>query len=179
MLKHFQTHTLKGFGIENLTQGIIAAGAIIHYLKDTEHPHLQHISSIQRLDREDYLWMDKFTIRNLELLPSGEQQHSLLQTMDNTVSPMGARLMKRWMLMPLKELNPVQERLNLVEYLIRDPELRNSLSQHIRQCGDMERLLSKIPSKENKSEGSIATCPWIKGSGGHIKNFAAMPQTII
>ena len=148
LLKHFQTHSLKGFGIENLTQGIIAAGAIIHYLKDTEHPHLQHISSIQRLDREDYLWMDKFSIRNLELLPSGEQQHSLLQTMDNTVSPMGARLMKRWMLMPLKELNPVQERLNLVEYLIRDPELRNSLSQHIRQCGDMERMLSKIPSKK-------------------------------
>ena len=148
LLKHFQTHSLKGFGIENLTQGIIAAGAIIHYLKDTEHPHLQHISSIQRLDREDYLWMDKFSIRNLELLPSGEQHHSLLQTMDNTVSPMGARLMKRWMLMPLKELNPVQERLNLVEYLIRDPELRNSLSQHIRQCGDMERMLSKIPSKK-------------------------------
>ena len=148
LLKHFQTHSLKGFGIENLTQGIIAAGAIIHYLKDTEHPHLQHISSIQRLNREDFLWMDKFSIRNLELLPWGEQHHSLLQTMDNTVSAMGARLMKRWMLMPLKELNPIQERLNLVEFLIRSPELRTRLSQHIRQCGDMERMLGKIPSKK-------------------------------
>jgi DNA mismatch repair protein MutS len=148
LLKHFQTHSLKGFGIENLTQGIIAAGAILHYLKDTEHPHLQHISSIQRLDRENYLWMDKFSIRNLELLPAGEQRHSLLQTMDNTVSPMGARLMKRWMLMPLKESGPVQERLDLVEWLIRDPELRSRLTQHIRQCGDMERMLSKIPAKK-------------------------------
>jgi DNA mismatch repair protein MutS len=146
LLKHFQTHSLKGFGIETCSQGIVAAGAIIHYLKDTEHPHLQHISSIQRLNREDYLWMDKFSIRNLELLPSGEQHHSLLQTLDNTVSPMGARLMKRWMLMPLKELTPIRERLELVEFLIRDPELRAKLAHHIRQCGDMERMLSKIPS---------------------------------
>ncbi|MDP4211949.1 MAG: DNA mismatch repair protein MutS [Bacteroidota bacterium] len=146
LLKHFQTHSLKGFGIEHLTQGIISAGAIIHYLRDTEHPHLQHISSIQRLDRDDFLWMDKFSIRNLELLPSGEQHHSLLQTIDHTVSAMGARLMKRWMLMPLKELNPIQERLDLVEFLIREPELRSRLSQHIRQCGDMERMLSKIPA---------------------------------
>ncbi|HZK64496.1 MAG TPA: DNA mismatch repair protein MutS [Puia sp.] len=146
LLKHFQTHSLKGFGIEHLTRGIIAAGAIIHYLKDTEHPHLQHISSIQRLDRENHLWMDKFSIRNLELLPSGEQHHSLLQTIDNTVSAMGARLMKRWLLMPLKELNPIQERLDLVEFLIREPDLRNRLLQHIRQCGDMERMLSKVPS---------------------------------
>ncbi len=146
LLKHFQTHSLKGFGIEHLSRGIIAAGAIIHYLKDTEHPHLQHISSIQRLDRENHLWMDKFSIRNLELLPSGEQHHSLLQTIDNTVSAMGARLMKRWLLMPLKELNPIQERLDLVEFLIREPDLRNRLLQHIRQCGDMERMLSKVPS---------------------------------
>ena len=146
LLKHFQTHSLKGFGIEQLSQGIIAAGAIIHYLKDTEHPHLQHINSIQRLDREDYLWMDKFSIRNLELLPAGEQHHSLLQTIDNTVSAMGARLMKRWILMPLKELNPIQERLDLVEFLIREPELRSRISHHIRQCGDMERMLGKIPS---------------------------------
>ena len=105
LLKHFQTHSLKGFGIESLAQGIIAAGAIIHYLKDTEHPHLQHISSIQRLDRENYLWMDQFTVRNLELLPGSENHFSLLQTMDHTVSPMGARMMKRWMLMPLKILS--------------------------------------------------------------------------
>jgi DNA mismatch repair protein MutS len=148
LLKHFQTHSLKGFGIESLPQGIIAAGAIIHYLKETEHPHLQHISSIQRMDRENYLWMDQFTVRNLELLPGGEQHFSLLHTLDNTVSPMGARLMKRWMLMPLKDIIPIRERLDLVEFFICEPELRTKLVHHIKVCGDMERILARIPSKK-------------------------------
>ena len=95
LLKHFQTHSLKGFGVEELSKGIVAAGAVLHYLKDTEHPNLQHITSIQRIDREDYLWMDRFTIRNLELLGTGiENGNSLLSVLDNTVSPMGARLVK-------------------------------------------------------------------------------------
>jgi DNA mismatch repair protein MutS len=148
LLKLFQTHSLKGFGIESLSQGIIAAGAIIHYLKETEHPHLQHITTIQRLDRENYLWMDQFTVRNLELLPGGEHRFSLLQTLDHTVSPMGARLMKRWMLMPLKDLVPIHERLNLVEFFIREPELRSQLIHHIKVCGDIERMLARIPSKK-------------------------------
>ncbi len=148
LLKHFQTHSLKGFGIESLPLGIIAAGAIIHYLKDTEHPNLQHITTIQRLDRENYLWMDQFTVRNLELLPGNDHRFSLLQTLDNTVSPMGARLMKRWMLMPLKEIIPICERLNLVEFFIREPELRTKLLHHLKLCGDMERMLSRIPSKK-------------------------------
>ncbi|MBS1663323.1 MAG: DNA mismatch repair protein MutS [Bacteroidetes bacterium] len=150
LLKHFQTHSLKGFGIETMKAGIIAAGAVLHYLKDTEHPNLQHISSIQRIDREDYLWMDKFTIRNLELLgpSSGDQGHSLLKVLDNTVSPMGARLLKRWLLMPLKEASRIHERLDTVEFFIKDPELRNSLTQHIYQCGDIERLVSKIPVRK-------------------------------
>ena len=148
LTKHFQTHSLKGFGIETLAYGIIAAGAIIHYLKDTEHPHLQHITSIQKLDRENYLWMDQFTVRNLELLPESENRFSLLQTLDNTVSPMGARLMKRWMLMPLKEITPIRERLDLVEFFIREPTLRSQLIHHIKLCGDMERMLSRIPSKK-------------------------------
>jgi DNA mismatch repair protein MutS len=146
--KHFQTHSLKGFGIESLTQGVVAAGAIIHYLKDTEHPNLQHITSIQRLDRENYLWMDQFTVRNLELLPGSEHRFSLLHTIDNTVSPMGARLMKRWMLMPLKDLVPIRERLDLVEFFIREPDLRSRLANHIKAIGDMERMLSRIPSKK-------------------------------
>ena len=105
LLKHFQTHSLKGFGIEKLHCGIIAAGAVLHYLKETEHPNLQHITNIQRLEKEDYLWMDRFTIRNLELLNVGdEQQQSLLKILDNTVSPMGALLLKRWLLLPLKYL---------------------------------------------------------------------------
>jgi len=151
LLRHFQTHSLKGFGIEGMTAGIIAAGAVLHYLKDTEHPHLQHISSIQRIDREDYLWMDKFTIRNLELLGSsyeGEHGQSLLKVLDNTVSPMGARLLKRWLLMPLKDQLRINERLDGVEFLIKDPELRTSLSQRIRQCGDIERLVARIPVRK-------------------------------
>ena len=150
LLKHFQTHSLKGFGIEGMKAGIIAAGAVLHYLKDTEHPNLQHISSIQRIDREDYLWMDKFTIRNLELLgpASGEQGHSLLKVLDNTVSPMGARLLKRWLLMPLKEETRIHERLDAVEFFIKDPALRTALSQHIQSCGDIERLVSKIPIRK-------------------------------
>ena len=148
LLKHFQTHSLKGFGVEELSQGIVAAGAILHYLKDTEHPNLQHITSIQRIDREDYLWMDKFTIRNLELLGNGAESNSLLRVLDNTVSPMGARLLKRWLVLPLKDGNKINERLNLVENLIKEVDLRTKLVQHIKQCGDVERLVSKIPMKK-------------------------------
>ena len=148
LLKHFQTHSLKGFGIESLSCGIVAAGAVLHYLKDTEHPNLQHITSIQRIDQDDHLWMDKFTIRNLELLGSGPDNASLLKVMDNTVSPMGARMLKRWMLLPLNNIRGIQERLDLVEYLIREVDLRNRLVQHIKQCGDVERIVSKIPSKK-------------------------------
>jgi DNA mismatch repair protein MutS len=148
LLKHFQTHSLKGFGIESLPLGIIAAGAIIHYLRDTEHPHLQHISSIQRLDRENYMWMDQFTVRNLELLPGNDHHFSLLQAIDHTISPMGARMMKRWMLMPLKDIVPITDRLNLVEYFIREPDLKSQLLHHIKVCGDLERMVSRIPSKK-------------------------------
>jgi DNA mismatch repair protein MutS len=151
LLKHFQTHSLKGFGIEELNEGITAAGAILHYLKDTEHPNLQHITSIQRIDQEDYLWMDKFTIRNLELLGTGMGQgqgQSLLKTLDNTVSPMGARLLKRWLLLPLKDIRKINERLDLVEFFIKDPALRNSILLHIKQAGDVERLVSKVPMKK-------------------------------
>lgn len=149
LLKHFQTHSLKGFGIENLHCGIIAAGAVLHYLKETEHPNLQHITTIQRLEREDYLWMDKFTIRNLELLNTGnEQQSSLLKVLDNSVSPMGARLLKRWLLLPLKDIHKINERLYAVEHFILQTDLRLKLQQLIKQCGDVERLVSRIPSKK-------------------------------
>jgi DNA mismatch repair protein MutS len=149
LLKHFQTHSLKGFGVENLSNGLVAAGAVLHYLKDTEHPNLQHITSIQRIDKEDFLWMDRFTIRNLELLSSGtEDGRSLLKVLDNTVSPMGARLLKRWLVFPLKEMQKINERLDLVEYFIKDTDQRTKISQLIRQCGDIERLVSKIPLKK-------------------------------
>ncbi|MFD2920074.1 DNA mismatch repair protein MutS [Terrimonas rubra] len=149
LLKHFQTHSLKGFGIEGLTNGMIAAGAILHYLKDTEHPNLQHITTIQRIDREDFLWMDRFTIRNLELIGgSGDGQHSLLGVLDNTVSPMGARLLKRWIIFPLKDQLKINERLEVVEMLIKETDLRQQLLQTFKQCGDIERLVSKIPMKK-------------------------------
>ncbi|MBA4167389.1 MAG: DNA mismatch repair protein MutS [Chitinophagaceae bacterium] len=149
LLKHFQTHSLKGFGIEEMPEGIIAAGAILHYLKDTEHPNLQHITSIQRIDRNDHMWMDKFTIRNLELLGNGVEGHqSLLKVLDSTISPMGARMLKRWTVMPLKEENRINERLGLVEFFIKDVELRNKIVHHLKACGDVERLVSKIPLKK-------------------------------
>lgn len=149
LLKHFQTHSLKGFGIEDLRAGIVAAGAVLQYLKDTEHPNLQHITSIQRIDRHDHLWMDRFTIRNLELLSSGSDNGlTLLGTLDNTVSPMGARMLKRWLVMPLQDIERINERLDTVEFFIKDAELRTNLTQRIKACGDVERIVSKIPLKK-------------------------------
>ena len=145
LLKHFGTHSLKGFGVEDLSEGIVASGAILHYLKDTEHPNLQHVTSLQRINKDDHLWMDRFTIRNLELI--GEN-NSLLKTINNTVSPMGARLLKRWLLMPMNDLLRINERLDAVEYFIKETDLRNKICQHIKQAGDVERLASKVPLKK-------------------------------
>jgi DNA mismatch repair protein MutS len=149
LLKHFQTHSLKGFGVEDLKPGIIAAGAIIHYLKETEHPNLQHITNLRRINKEDFLWMDRFTIRNLELVyGNSENTQTLLSVLDNTVSPMGARLLKRWIVFPLIDINKINERLDLVEFFIKETDLRNKISQSVKQCGDIERLVSKIPPKK-------------------------------
>ena len=149
LLKHFQTFSLKGFGVEEMKNGHIAAGAILHYLKDTEHPNLQHITHLQRIDRDDFLWMDRFTIRNLELVVgNSEANHTLLSVLDNTVSPMGARLLKRWIVFPLKDINKINERQQLVEFFILHTDLRNKISHAIKLCGDIERLVSKIPLKK-------------------------------
>lgn len=149
LLKHFQTHSLKGFGIEEQKLGTIAAGAVLHYLRDTEHPNLNHITSVQRLDEADYLWMDRFTIRNLEILGSNaDGGDSLLKVLDNTVSPMGARLMRRWMVLPLKDMERINERLDAVQSLILETELRKQLQSLIKQSGDVERLVAKLPLKK-------------------------------
>jgi DNA mismatch repair protein MutS len=148
LLKHFGTQSLKGFGVEDLHDGIVAASAVLHYLKDTEHPNLQHITSLQRIDKADHLWMDRFTIRNLELLGGVEGNNSLLKVLDNTVSPMGARLLKRWLLLPLTNINKIEERLDLVEFFIKSVDVRNKISQSIKQSGDVERLVSKISLKK-------------------------------
>ncbi|WP_346238864.1 DNA mismatch repair protein MutS [Niabella insulamsoli] len=149
LLKHFQTHSLKGFGVEDQKKGLTAAGAVIHYLKDTEHPNLQHITGLQSIQRNDFLWMDRFTIRNLELIqPTGDGNHTLLQVLDNTASPMGARMLKRWILFPLIDIHKINERLDLVEIFIKETDLRNELVHAIKLCGDIERLVAKIPTKK-------------------------------
>ncbi len=149
LLKHFQTHSLKGFGIENMQAGIVAAGVILHYLKETEHPNLQHITTLQRMEKEDFLWMDRFTIRNLELLSTGlGDGPSLLKILDNTVSPMGARMLKRWLVLPLKDLVKINERLVTVAYFVTQTDIRKILANAIKQCGDVERLVSKLPLKK-------------------------------
>ena len=149
LLKHFQTHSLKGYGVENMHSGVVAAGAILYYLKETEHPNLQHITSIQRMEKDDYLWMDRFTIRNLELLSTGVGDgNCLLKVLDNTVSPMGARMLKRWVVLPLKDITKINERLDTVEHFILQTDIRKQLSAAIKQCGDVERLVSKLPMKK-------------------------------
>ncbi|MFZ1529333.1 MAG: DNA mismatch repair protein MutS [Ferruginibacter sp.] len=148
LLKHFGTHSLKGFGVEEMKTGIIASGAILHYLKDTEHPNLGHITSLQRINKEEHLWMDRFTIRNLEIISNNPEAHTLFKTINHTVSPMGARLLKRWLLMPLNDILRINERLDTVEYLVKETGTRNKLSQHIKLAGDVERLSSKIPLKK-------------------------------
>ena len=148
LIKHFGTQSLKGYGVQDLPVAIIAAGAILHYLKDTEHPNLQHITSLQRIDKKEHLWMDRFTIRNLELLGSVEGNHSLLKVLDSTISPMGARLLKRWLILPLTDISKIEERLNLVAFLIKETDLRTKVSLFIKQSGDVERLAGKIPFKK-------------------------------
>ncbi len=145
LLKHFEVKSLKGFGIEKLNLGIVAAGVALHYLNETEHRNLQHISAISRIEEERYLWMDRFSIRNLELIGSNnENAITLVDVLDHTSSPMGARLLRRWIVMPLKERKPIEDRLNVVEHLITYEELREELKQQIRQINDLERLISKI-----------------------------------
>ena len=148
LLKQFQTQSLKGFGIETQKLGIIAAGAILHYLKETEHPHLQHIHTIGRIDRNEILWMDKFTIRNLELIGNGAGQKGLIDIIDATRSPMGARLLKRWLIFPLQSLEQINQRLSAVAYFIDAKETATTLHETIESCGDLERLTSKLASRK-------------------------------
>lgn len=149
LIAQFQTKSLKGFGIEDLKVATIASGAILHYLKDTEHSNLQHINAIQRVIADEFLWMDRFTIRNLELVHSSDEKgQSLLMALDNTQTPMGARLLKRWLIFPLFDLHRINRRLDLVSHFIKDQELNHQLSAFIKQVGDVERLVGKIPLKK-------------------------------
>ncbi len=146
LTKHFEVKSLKGFGIDTFQPGISAAGTILHYLEETEHPNVGHISNISRIEEDKYVWLDKFTIRNLELIYSThEDGKSLLDILDHTISPMGARLLRRWLILPLKEKSLIDQRLEVVESLIKDQTLSNALVEQISTIGDLERLISKVP----------------------------------
>ena len=145
LLRQFETGSLKGFGIHNLPSAIIAAGAILHYLDITQHTRIGHISSLRRIEEERYVRLDRFTVRNLELVESmGEDGKSLIDVIDRTVSPMGARLLRRWMLFPLKDPAAINRRLDVVEYFFKHPQEREELKSWLEQIGDMERLVSKV-----------------------------------
>ncbi len=145
LTQHFQTLTLKGFGIEDLSEGIVAAGAILHYLSETQHNKLQHINAIQRISESAYVWMDKFTIRNLELYHSyNPNAVTLLDVIDKTLSPMGSRLLKRWLALPLKDLAAITQRHDVVELLTKNTSLLQEFQTQIRQISDLERLISKL-----------------------------------
>jgi len=145
LLKHFEVNSLKGFGIEKLNLGIIASGVCLHYLSETEHRQLQHITNISRIEEDRYMWLDRFTVRNLELVgSSNEDAKTLIDVLDQTSSAMGARMLRKWILMPLKNRKPIEERLNIVSFFYEKETLRENLEQHIRQIGDLERLISKI-----------------------------------
>jgi len=154
LLKHFATSSLKGFGVDDLKFAIIAAGAVIHYLGETQNNHLQHIASVGRITQEKYVWLDRFTIRNLELVYSNHDSGiPLIKVLDQTVSPMGARLMKKWVVLPLRNKTSIDERLNLIEYFIKNGELADHFTIQIKQIGDLERLIAKVPmSKINPRE---------------------------
>jgi len=143
--KHFETTSLKGFGVQDMPLAVIASGAILHYLDITQHQHLGHISALSRIDEEKYVWLDRFTIRNLELFhPIHESGKSLVDVIDKTVSPMGARLLKRWMALPLKDVDLINERLEIVELFMKSPDTKEHIEEHLRQVGDLERLISKV-----------------------------------
>ena len=145
LLKHFETKNLKGFGVQHLKLGIIASGAILYYLDQTQHTHIQHITSLSRIEEERFVRLDKFTVRSLELVDAmNEEGTSLLQVIDKTISPMGSRMLRRWVLFPLKDLKPIQERQDVVDHLFRHPELKELLETQLEQIGDLERIISKV-----------------------------------
>ncbi|OIP84816.1 MAG: DNA mismatch repair protein MutS [Porphyromonadaceae bacterium CG2_30_38_12] len=145
LLKHFETKNLKGFGVENLANGVVAAGAILHYLDLTHHQQTGHITQLARIEEDRYVWLDRFTVRNLELYGSiNEGAKTLVDILDKTISPMGARLLKRWIAFPLKNVKPINERLSVVEFFFRNPQLKELLEQNISLIGDLERIISKV-----------------------------------
>ena len=145
LIKHFQVKNLKGFGIEHLKNGVVASGAVLHYLEVTLHTQIKHITTLSRIEEERYVRLDRYTVRSLELVhPMNDGGKSLLDVIDKTISPMGARLLKRWVVFPLKEVRAINERLDIVEYFFRHPDFRELIDEALHQIGDLERIISRV-----------------------------------
>ncbi|SDE11939.1 DNA mismatch repair protein MutS [Pricia antarctica] len=183
LTNHFKTRTLKGFGVDHLNHGIIASGVVLHYLSETQHRRLQHINSLQRIAEEDYIWMDRFTIRNLELYHSNNQNAvTLLDIIDRTISPMGGRMLKRWLALPLKNVEKIRMRHRVVSHLFKDEGILRKLQHAMKQMGDLERLISKVatgkinPKETIQLKNSLEAIIPIKQLTSQIDNKAL--QTI-
>ncbi|MBK7850378.1 MAG: DNA mismatch repair protein MutS [Bacteroidetes bacterium] len=179
LLRHFGTKSLKGFGIEEMSAAIVAAGAALHYVSDTRQEQLKHISGISRIEEDKYVWLDKFTIRNLELVgSSNEQAVTLLDVLDHTLTPMGGRLLKRWVMLPLKDIAAIEERQEAVNYFLHHPEFSSIIAGHLKQVGDLERLISKValgkisPREVVQLKRSLDMVQLIKDSCAHTDNPA-------
>jgi len=177
LLTHFQTSNLKGFGIQELTFGIIASGAILEYLSITQHNQIQHINNITRIIEDNYVWLDKFTIRNLELIyPLNEGGKTLTDILDSTLSPMGSRMLKRWVILPLKNISKITERHNIIEFMLKNPELTTIIKDNISKIGDLERLISKVslgrinPREVNQLNNALKSIEPIKNICQASKN---------
>ena len=177
LCKHFQSQTLKGFGIDGLAQGIVASGAVMHYLAETQHHKLKHITAIERILEGDYVWMDKFTIRNLELYNSNNANAvTLIDVIDHTISPMGGRLLKRWLALPLKSLEKIKARHEVVQYFLDQEDTHHKIQSYIKQVGDLERLISKVatakvnPREVVQLKNSLEAIVPIKALATNCKN---------
>lgn len=177
LLRHFGTISLKGFGIENMGNGIIASGAALHYLSETQHDRVQHITKMSRIEEDRYVWLDRFTIRNLELLFSpNDNATTLLNVIDKTISPMGSRMLRNWIVLPLKDRVLIQERLDVVKFLIEHPEISEKLKHQIKGMGDIERLISKVaigrvnPREVKQIERALYAVEEVKNICGKSEN---------
>ena len=145
LLKHFQTKSLKGFGVDHLKNGVVASGAILQYLELTQHTQLSHVTSLSRIEEEKYVRLDKFTIRSLELTDTMQDEGaSLISVIDHTITPMGSRMLRRWVVFPLKDEKPINERLDIVDYFFRHPDFRQCIENQLHMIGDLERIISKV-----------------------------------
>ncbi len=177
LLRHFQTKSLKGYGVQELNFGVVAAGAILHYLDLTQHNQVQHITALSRIEEDKYVWLDRFTIRNLELFGVlNEGAKTLAQVLDKTISPMGARMLKRWIALPLKDIIAINERLSVVEYFTRREDEKEELETHLRHIGDLERIISKVavgrinPREVVQLKNALTAIEPIKQYAGSVDN---------